>query len=261
MTPPEVLQATVDGLFYPMERWGRDHWSTLLYVESCAVDGRGQLNGAKMRGRDERYPTRLADGKAQMHSDWDCLDDMRHAGLVRETVATNLNLKDGDGIRRHWAEVETWGLTEYGWLVAGALRRHRAEGSGPFTPPKRPAATTDEVLNAARYVSEAPGRGQQEEQMTDRLPALRQALDHGRREHAIYCRRRADRLAGTDGGDYVPKALARLNAALAGPRPTTQEEYEQMLTMLWVYAVHTWAVSGTPWRHYVAGLLGEGGEL
>jgi hypothetical protein len=132
----------------PMEQWGKDHWSTLLYIESRAVDGGGQPKMAQMRqwpGRPRRgwegggmlpepaaYPTRLKNGsRLAEHDDWDCVSDMEAAGLV-EWHGTGLQpiIK----------------LTSYGWLVAGALRRHRAEkwspdGPGPvktFIIPQRP---------------------------------------------------------------------------------------------------------------------------
>lgn len=133
-------QAEWDGKPIPPERWGRDHFTTLLYVETVCVDGDGQPRAEKMRsepGRPRRgkvgerafdppgrYPTRLKDGDLFGHDDWDCVSDMEHAGLI-EWGGTGLQpiLK----------------LTDYGWLVAGALRRARAEGinSSNFVLPAR----------------------------------------------------------------------------------------------------------------------------
>lgn len=133
----------------PMELWGKDHLSTLLYIESRAVDGGGKPKIAQMRqwpGHPRRgwegggmpsgptaHPTRLKDGSGlSNHDDWDCVSDMEAAGLVEW---------HGTGLQ----PIIT--LTDYGWLVAGALRRHRAEewspdGPGPvktFVIPQRPA--------------------------------------------------------------------------------------------------------------------------
>jgi hypothetical protein len=95
----------------PMSRWGRDHWSTLAYVETRTVDHRGTLNHDQMRvdvarhpmfasarlhplASADTYPTRLksvkpgADGTwgvAELvdHDDYDCLYDAVCLGLVR----------------------------------------------------------------------------------------------------------------------------------------------------------------------------------
>jgi hypothetical protein len=125
----------------PMELWGKDHLSTLLYIESRCVDGGGRPMLARMRhwpGRPLRgwdgsgpegggmpcmptaCPTRLKDGSdLSNHDDWDCVDDMEAEGLL-ETLGTGLQpiIK----------------LTDYGWLVASALRRHRAEKWSPDGP-------------------------------------------------------------------------------------------------------------------------------
>jgi len=91
-----------------VEQFGKDHWSTLVYIESRAVDQRGILNHDQMRcniqrhaylvgpqkmrhlsGREEealwnpRYGTVLRDGSMRPeHDDWDCLYDLVEAGLA-----------------------------------------------------------------------------------------------------------------------------------------------------------------------------------
>lgn len=111
-----------------IERWGRDHWSTLLYIEDICTNGDGEPVSERMRqwpGRPRRgkcrlpwtppckgYPTRLNDGtEVTEHDDFDCVDDMVCAGLVEW---------HGTGLR----PVLT--LTELGWAMASALRRHVA---------------------------------------------------------------------------------------------------------------------------------------
>lgn len=128
----------------PMSRWGKDHWSTFAYIETCCVDhpvtdydveNAGQLQAPRMRtdrfrhgsinttGRTygdtmaaesvERHPTRLNDDDLlEDHDDWDCLLDMAVEGLVEIVL-----------LCRGWVR-----LTDYGHIVAHALRSHRAEG-------------------------------------------------------------------------------------------------------------------------------------
>lgn len=84
----------------PPEKWGKDHCSTLLYIETRAVDHAGWLDNRHMRcdwrihpamvheglaeSRGEKYPTRLRNGEEQeRHDDWSCLEDMKDYGLLR----------------------------------------------------------------------------------------------------------------------------------------------------------------------------------
>ncbi len=103
----------------PIARWGRDHWTTLAYVETRWVDHRGMLSHDQMRcdrqrhqmfyaakrrpimlGTDAdgaKYPTRLKtetpgeDGRWGVvelpgHDDYDCLDDAIREGLIEVTM-------------------------------------------------------------------------------------------------------------------------------------------------------------------------------
>lgn len=125
----------------PIHKWGKDHWSTLAYLEVRCVDHKGIPNRGHMRcnpeihpglcntansqefGGDtkERYPTRLAGGVEQPnHDDWSCVDDMEAAGLLKnEGSGTNPIIS----------------LTDYGMIVCNALRNHKASGGsfGNFT--------------------------------------------------------------------------------------------------------------------------------
>lgn len=117
------------------ERWGRDHLSTLLYIESVCINNNGKPVAAKMRqtpGQPSRgwdlngvyhiappspdpqgYPTRLADGtEIWGHDDYDCAADMVEAGILRW---------EGTGISPVFA------LTDYGWYVCGKLNEHRGK--------------------------------------------------------------------------------------------------------------------------------------
>lgn len=119
----------------PPEEWGRDHNTTLLYLETRLVDGDGRPKFPQMRCNPSRHPhyqgdiarfvgwddheysSRLANGDREMgHDDWDCLDDMEASGLV-VSVGTGAN--------------PCYRLTDAGWLAVGKLRRERADRNNP----------------------------------------------------------------------------------------------------------------------------------
>lgn len=88
----------------PLERWGKDHWSLLAYIETCSVDHQGKLSFDRMRCNRETHPlqhacrkyptsealsawkptwgTYLKESQLSEHDDWDCLADLYYAGLV-----------------------------------------------------------------------------------------------------------------------------------------------------------------------------------
>lgn len=107
-------------------KWGRDHWSTLLYLETRCVDYRGQIAIEKMRtdgtihpqylhrGRDAhgKYPTILRDGsKVDDHDDWSCVEDMEREGLLKQIG---------------WSRNPRVRLTEKGWECVSQIRQWRA---------------------------------------------------------------------------------------------------------------------------------------
>ena len=136
----------------PMERWGRDHWSTLAYIETRIVDHRGriehdhmrcdvnrhpQMFAAKRRGLllgtlpgQRKYPTMLR-GNVELpdHDDYDCLDDMIAAGLVEAhmppppagTLITGL-------VESEMMTRATFTLTGAGQAMAARLREHKGSG-------------------------------------------------------------------------------------------------------------------------------------
>ena len=99
----------------PRSKFGKDHWSTLAYVETRAVDHGGVIDPRHMRDKTTRlwrpeYATILFDGKKQAgHDDWDCVKDLEAAFLLRQA--------DGK-----------LSLTRDGWKVVSELRQFRAEG-------------------------------------------------------------------------------------------------------------------------------------
>lgn len=124
-----------DG-YLPMNVWGKDHWSTLLYLETCVVDQQGIVNNNRMRcnprlhrefmstmpgaTQSDEYPTRLADGVQHGHDDWSCLEDMVAAGLLTASWRQQSSRVFGSCEAR----VE---LTDAGWRIAQRLRKYRAE--------------------------------------------------------------------------------------------------------------------------------------
>ena len=111
-----------------VEKFGKDHWSTLAYVECCAVDDKGALDNRHMRCDADRhpglvnpmldsvqkYPTILAGGEELPdHDDWDCLDDLEAAGFIEQR---------GTGIH------PVIKMTEAGNKVAASLRHHKSQG-------------------------------------------------------------------------------------------------------------------------------------
>lgn len=93
----EGWQPLPAGSSLPPAVWGKDHFSTLAYLETCAVDHSGSVSNARLRC-DERlhpavvdrlpveardYPTILRGGKLQAgHDDWSCIEDFVAAGLL-----------------------------------------------------------------------------------------------------------------------------------------------------------------------------------
>lgn len=122
----------------PMDRWGKDHWSLLAYIETVCVDRHGMIDIQRMRCdvdrhpqyklatgiplSDKKYPTLLKEGRLPDHDDWDCLDDLEAAGLV-ESVGLTMQPR--------------YTMTERGHRIAGMLRTYKANGGvyNEFTPP------------------------------------------------------------------------------------------------------------------------------
>lgn len=142
----EVLNAI------PMERWGRDHWSTLAYIETRCVDFGGDMTVnrglERMRCNHSLHPglagwaqpdgsespTRLNDGTTvSNHDDWSCAEDMERDGLI-EWLGTGIH--------------PVFKLTDAGKAVAQQLRSHKAGGGtfSTFTP--APASPSREGSDA-----------------------------------------------------------------------------------------------------------------
>jgi hypothetical protein len=151
-----------EGEHVPMNLWGRDHWSTLAYIETKLVnhgetvvefDPRMRQKrrhfrlllqalpghrkpGAIVQGQamEAQHGSRLSDGSyLPWHDDWDCVTDMIEEGLFEND--------GGDG--------ELIGyplkLTELGYAATAAIRKHKAEG-GNFSNCGEAVATALEAL-------------------------------------------------------------------------------------------------------------------
>jgi len=147
-TTVKKIESEWDGKPIPMPRWGKDHWSTLAYIETRCVDHKGKPHAPHMRtepgrpirghfrtdtdgaemfaphdGGSKRYPTRLNDGHDIFgHDDWACAADMEVSGLL---------LWEGTGM------YPVFKLTPLGAKVASLLRQHMAASlpSARFMPP------------------------------------------------------------------------------------------------------------------------------
>lgn len=125
--------------YVPAVLWGRDHYSTLAYVETQLVDNRGYrvvfdnrmrqnrrhyrlLPGPKSGGvaMKPEHGSRLSDGTyLAWHDDWNCVQDMLHAGLFQ-------------GDSEDWDVGFELKLTDRGHAVVAAVRKHNASG-GTFS--------------------------------------------------------------------------------------------------------------------------------
>lgn len=113
MPNPTAPQPEFTGFtgFVPMEMWGKDHRSTIIYAETRAVDYGGVLDRRHLRQDGDAYPSYLTNGtQLKGHTDDDCLRDAEHAGLLH--FANNA--------------VE---FTDAGWKYVNKLRREKAERS------------------------------------------------------------------------------------------------------------------------------------
>jgi len=129
--------------YVPVADWGADHWSTLAYLETRAVDANGIIDNRRMRCEprlhrefmhdvaffisaaitEKKYPTRLAGGvELDDHDDWSCLEDMVAAGLIKAFFRRKYH---GRAFGNSEAKVE---FTNTGLAAAAALRRHKARG-------------------------------------------------------------------------------------------------------------------------------------
>lgn len=132
---PFEIEDIDKSLYIPIARWGLDHWSTLAYLETRAVDDHGIIDNRKMRCNPRLHrpfahsadgtncPTRLRNGEiANHHDDWSCLEDMVAAGIL---IAYFRVAKHGEVFGGSQGRIE---LTDEGRKIANDLRTHRGAG-------------------------------------------------------------------------------------------------------------------------------------
>lgn len=132
---PEPLTPKDAGV--SMDRWGKDHWSILLYIESICVngaDGIGTPDRERVQCNPKRHPglvaytptgelldgsefgIRLYGGKklpGPDYDEWDCIFDLECYGLVESL---------GTGIHPEYR------MTEWGIRAAAVLHKYKAQG-------------------------------------------------------------------------------------------------------------------------------------
>lgn len=126
----------------PPERWGKDHWSTFLYIETRCVDYGGKINNDHMRTKQDKHPNLVGEAQTSLgvvqrncatrlknyfndksdklddHDDWDCVVDMTAAGLLECSDVNSIN-KKLDFVFK---------MTVLGYEVIMSLRKHKADG-------------------------------------------------------------------------------------------------------------------------------------
>lgn len=133
--------------YIPMSEWGKDHWSTLAYLETCAVDNLGIIDNRRMRTNPRlhrklvgispmgeiqdgsKYPTIAKSGNIPKHDDWSCLEDAVAASLVEVEFTERYHRPFGGLVAR----VK---FNENGLKVVAQLREYRSNGGnfGSFAP-------------------------------------------------------------------------------------------------------------------------------
>lgn len=136
--------------FIPIQLWGKDHWSTLAYLETHDVNKGGFKVQFDPKMRQNRrnfrimprlkqsqqemgigvvmnpdYGSRLNNGKyAKNHDDWNCVQDFAEVGFLR----IGENTISADEVQPK----EVLHLTDLGRSCAARLREHEANG-GTFS--------------------------------------------------------------------------------------------------------------------------------
>lgn len=126
------------SLYISIQDWGEDHWSTLAYLETCAVDKKGAIDNLRMRCNPRlhrnfsgimhgqiidgsAFHTRAKFRKLPDHDDWSCAEDMSSYGLLNIYWRKMREEMFGDCDAR----VE---FTPAGIELASRLRQHLASG-------------------------------------------------------------------------------------------------------------------------------------
>lgn len=128
-------QITIDGVTIPLpvppSHWGKDHYSTLAYVETRCVDSTDGIGipkhvqiqtnhnrhpGMKNHVDGSEYGIRLKDGielPGPDYDEWDCIQDFERYGLL-ENIGTGTN--------------PAYRMLPLGNELCGKLRAHKTQG-------------------------------------------------------------------------------------------------------------------------------------
>jgi len=125
----------------PMEKWGKDHWSLLAFIETLCVDHKGAVSdkhrrnfrtnskthpaygywpmgerkwnpahGSRLKGYFDKNDPKL---RLSQHDDWDCVEDFEAAGVLEN---------QGSGMNPVFV------LTPLGQTLTSQLRIHKQDG-------------------------------------------------------------------------------------------------------------------------------------
>ena len=119
----------------PIEKFGKDHWSTFAYIVTRCVDYKGKPDNEHMRCDKKRHPHyahRITIGGCSPtmlkgyfedelkcvfnHDDWDCIDDLIEADLLNEPEL------EGTGL------FPVYKVTNLGWEVSVLINAHKSNG-------------------------------------------------------------------------------------------------------------------------------------
>jgi hypothetical protein len=128
----------------PVEKFGKDHWSLLAYIETCCADNGGVIDLRRVRVNPNTHPlcavgqhsprnwlptysTILNDSTLLYgHDDIDCLDDLEKAGMIYIKSLVNgfvflspLGIKISARLRKHKIEGKQYRDFEIGAVVVG----------------------------------------------------------------------------------------------------------------------------------------------
>jgi hypothetical protein len=114
----------------PVSKFGKDHASLLLYIETRVVDYGGRIDFRHLRTHDGKaqheHHTFLRGGEQHPdpeHDDWACLNDLIAAGYC--VVRGNEEELSGQTTRRDTERPLE--LTDKGWVAAWTLRQRKAQ--------------------------------------------------------------------------------------------------------------------------------------
>lgn len=119
------------------QQFGKDHWSTLAFLETQIVDKNFPIDLKRLRVNDTKrafsngasfhekismwsndYSTKLKDGSRESgHDDIDVIDELEEKGYIKNN-GTHINIYPL--------------LTDKGWKVCNAIREHKGNG-GSFS--------------------------------------------------------------------------------------------------------------------------------